>query len=140
MSDQSQELAYSNALPGLSRVRALRPADPPPREEVLGLLSRCSYLHLTEGTRYLLRYLSNLTPAERFTHAVSSVMFRLTESDGQSPDPCLAAEEQAFLEELWYSHLPDVCKDTVVRLLCLNERYVLSRVLRNPIKKLSEQS
>ena len=101
-------------------------------------LLRCVEAYGLSGpTRELAKHLVDLEPAERFCQAVKVVLFRLKDSEGNAPPPCLAAEEQVFLEEIVLSGVPTEVKHTAAALLHLPERTAIARTLRRAIAELA---
>lgn len=115
------------------RLRPLLPNSVVARDNVDRLTRLVDVYGLTSPTRQLTSHLSNLTPQERFVGAIKTVLFRLIETDGDAPDPCLAAEEQVFIEEIHYSNIPDDLKVVAAKLLCLQDRFAMARMLRRSV-------
>jgi len=101
-------------------------------------LLRCAEVcSLSLPTRELAEHLVSLDPLMRFYHSLRVVMFRMMETAGSALPPCLAAEEQVFLEEFHFSGAPELVKATAARLLFLPERTAYARTLRQAVTHLA---
>lgn len=122
---------------GGSRIRPLLPSEPPTPEQMSVFLIDLQRQRVSRVTRQMLLASANQSPVERFISAVKVVMYRLRTTNGDAPDPCLAAEEQFCLEEVFFSSLSPDSKHIATELLCLKERYLLARTMRRAVTELT---
>lgn len=123
--------------PGFRRIRPLIPTAPPSADDVTDLLEQARDV-ASRPTVELLEYLARLTPLERLYHATAVVLRRLSESAGAAPEPCFVAEEQFMLNELsWATQVPERLVAVAARLLCVSERYAVTRFHRRAAEELT---
>ena len=134
---QSSDLPFPVRLPSNNKVRSIDLTSFVSQESS-NLLLRCVRVYnLSTPTRELSEHLVSLTPVERLYQAMKVVMFRLLESKGTAPWPCMAAEEQVFLEEITLSDVPTDVKVTAEALLYIPERTAYARSIRPLVAQLA---
>lgn len=133
----ASELPFPTTLGRNKRVAPIHLNSLVSRDDSDRLLDELERYSLSEPTRGLAEHLVSLAPLDRFYAALRVVMFRMKETGGSAPPPCLAAEEQAFLEEVHYSGMPEDLKRAAARLLFLDERVPYARSLRQVVTHLA---